>query len=120
MERENLNLATLFIFRFVLDKQNDIVNLHQDIQDLHFYPERLQGSYKQEWMTYVKKRVYELKLELTDDKAQELFNKLPDEKKQEFYQLSEIIEKAEQINNSDNINVIKTGVKAYIEQLLKL
>ncbi len=120
MEQENLNFATLFIFRFVLDKPNDIVNLHEDIQDLYFYPERLHGSYKQEWMTYVKKRAHELNYALTNDKAEELFKKLPAEKKQKFYELSEIIEKAEQINQSENINVIKTDVKAYIEQLLKL
>ena len=120
MKPGTLDITSLFIFRFVMDNKKDIVNLDQDIQELHFYPERLNGSYRNEWITYVKKRAYELKIPLTVSKATQILNELPEKDKKKFYELLDIIKKAELINDSDNINVIKTDVKAYIEKLLKL
>jgi glycosyltransferase involved in cell wall biosynthesis len=55
-----LNLPSLFVYRYLLDKPNDIVNLQKDIQDLPFFPERLNASYQDEWIVFCKKAVSKL------------------------------------------------------------
>lgn len=56
----DLNLPSLFVYRYLLDKPNDIVNLQKDIQDLPFFPERLNASYQDEWIIFCKKAVSKL------------------------------------------------------------
>jgi hypothetical protein len=58
----NLNLRNLFVFRYLLDDANDIVNLKKDIEDLPFFPERLTASYQDEWIVFCKKRISKLGL----------------------------------------------------------
>jgi hypothetical protein len=58
----NLNLRNLFVFRYLLDDDNDIVNLKKDIEDLPFFPERLTASYQDEWIVFCKKRISKLGL----------------------------------------------------------
>jgi hypothetical protein len=55
-----LKLPSLFVFRYWLDIPNDIVNLQKDIQDLPFFPERLNASYQDEWIIFCKKAVSKL------------------------------------------------------------
>jgi glycosyltransferase involved in cell wall biosynthesis len=56
----DLSLSSLFIYRYLLDQPNDIVNLQKDIQDLPFFPERLNASYQDEWIIFCKKAVSKL------------------------------------------------------------
>jgi len=58
----DLSLQSLFVFRYLLDQTNDIVNLQQDIEDLPFFPERLTASYQDEWIVFCKKTISKLKL----------------------------------------------------------
>jgi|GEM_PF-2893012 len=58
----DLNMRSLFVFRYLLDQANDIVNLQKDIQDLPFFPERLTASYRDEWIVFCKKTISKLGL----------------------------------------------------------
>jgi hypothetical protein len=58
----NLNMRSLFVFRYLLDQANDVVNLQKDIQDLPFFPERLTASYRDEWIVFCKKTISKLGL----------------------------------------------------------
>lgn len=53
----DLNLRSLFVFRYLFDEANDIVNLKKDIEDLPFFPERLSASYRDEWIVFCKKTI---------------------------------------------------------------
>ena len=120
MQNENLDLNTLFTLRFLLDVKNDIVNLKQDVLDLQYFPERLDGSYKQEWVTFIKRQCHKRNIELSQKTAQVRLNEISDDKIEEYQTLLTLVQQTENINNSENIKVIKTNVKAYIESLLKL
>lgn len=56
----DLSLPSLFVCRYWLDTPNDIVNLQKDIQDLPFFPERLNASYQDEWIIFCKKAISKL------------------------------------------------------------
>jgi hypothetical protein len=58
----DLSLPNLFILRYLLDQPNDIVNLQKDIEDLPFFPDRLNASYQDEWIIFCKKKVSKLGL----------------------------------------------------------
>lgn len=58
----DLNLRSLFVFRYLFDEANDIVNLKKDIEDLPFFPERLSASYRDEWIVFCKKTISKLGL----------------------------------------------------------
>ena len=58
----DLDLRNLFVFRYLLDEPNDIVNLKKDIEDLPFFPERLTASYQDEWLVFCKKTISKLGL----------------------------------------------------------
>lgn len=58
----DLSLRSLFVFRYLLDQANDVVNLKKDIEDLPFFPERLTASYQDEWIVFCKKTISKLRL----------------------------------------------------------
>jgi hypothetical protein len=58
----DLSLPNLFVLRYLLDQPNDIVNLQKDIEDLPFFPDRLNASYQDEWIIFCKKKVSKLGL----------------------------------------------------------
>lgn len=58
----DVNLPDLFVLRYLLDQPNDIVNLQKDIEDLPFFPDRLNASYQDEWIIFCKKKVSKLGL----------------------------------------------------------
>jgi len=60
--KTDLSLPNLFVLRYLLDQPNDIVNLQKDIEDLPFFPERLNASYQDEWIVFCKKTVSKLGL----------------------------------------------------------
>ncbi|WP_051275364.1 hypothetical protein [Aestuariibacter salexigens] len=45
--------------RLVLDEPDPVASIEQDLQDLFTYPERLQESYRHEWVAYVKRALAE-------------------------------------------------------------
>ncbi|MFQ3236109.1 MAG: hypothetical protein ACI9C4_001673 [Paraglaciecola sp.] len=65
--KADLGLPSLFVIRYWLDQPNDIVNLQKDIEDLRFFPERLNASYQDEWITFCKKTVSKLGLKDLSD-----------------------------------------------------
>ncbi len=113
-------LDTLFAYRFIFDDPKDLVNLDQDVKDLQGFPERLDGSYKQEWWTYVKRATARQKLDLNEFDLEEALSNLSSDDQERFNELLSHIERAESINSNDKVKVIKSPLKAYIESLIKL
>lgn len=110
----------MFTYRYVFDQKNDIVDLRQDVLDLAQFPERLTGSYSCEWEKYNRKAMYEKKIEAGDDKLKELLINLSFEKRKELEYLLCVVEKTILVLASSNIIVIKSELKSYIENLLKI
>jgi hypothetical protein len=117
---DNKHILTMFTYRYVFDQKNDIVDLRQDVLDLAQFPERLTGSYSCEWEKYNRKAMYEKKIEAGDDKLKELLINLSFEKRKELEYLLCVVEKTILVLASSNIIVIKSELKSYIENLLKI
>jgi hypothetical protein len=114
------NIYTVFAFRYIFDERNDVVDLRSDVRDLHQFPERLMGSYEAEWQKYIRKATSKLSIDLTEEHATTLVDSLPRFQQKELSEFLGIIDKTIIINTSPNIKVIKTGLKSYIEALLKV
>ena len=118
-EKVDLNdIETLFTLRYMLDDPSDIVDLGQDIEDLTSFPERLFGSYKFEWQTYIKKEAKKRKLIVDSIDLVEFIHQLPDSLKTDYLRMLELVQKSQIIANSSNVKVIKSPLKTYIEALL--
>lgn len=120
LKMDNKRIYTIFTYRYVLDKNNDIVDLTQDVLDLKQFPERLTGSYCFEWEKYNKKEMYKQKVGANTGELKRLVSNLPFEKQRELKYLLSIIEKTMLVLRSPNIIVIKSELKSYIENLLKI
>jgi len=117
---DNKNISTLFAYRYVLNNRNDIVDLRQDILDLRSFPERLFGSYRYEWDKYINKAMHEQGKEIDESALKQLIEKLSVNKQEELKDLLGILEETFVVVSSPNIIVIKSELKTYIENLLKL
>ena len=119
MDIDKCDLVTLFTFRYLLDKANDVVDLKQDVFDLQYFPERLHASYADEWRNYIKRRIMvDGKDPIDEQSISQIAEK--DEKHKEYEQLKSIVIMALKINESSNVQSIQSPLKHYIEQLLKL
>lgn len=118
-EKVDLNdIETLFTLRYILDNPSDIVDLSQDIKDLSGFPERLFGSYKSEWQTYIKKEAKKRKLVVESIDLVEFLHQLPDSLQTDYLSMLELVRKSQIIATSSNVKVIKSPLKTYIEALL--
>jgi hypothetical protein len=118
--KTELSVDVLFLYRYVYDDENDIVNLQQDVLDLEVFPERLEGSYIFEWQKYVRREAHKQNFKTSEESAKNLLSKLEKTRLTEYLKLQRIIEKAQQINQSKNVKVIKTPFRTYIESLLTI
>lgn len=117
---ETPDIYTIFTYRYLFDTKNDIVDLRADVYDLQHFPERLLSSYQAEWTKYNKKAAAKRGIDLNKREVSTLIENLSPEQQQELREFLNMIESAVAINESKNIKVIKTGLKAYIESLIKL
>ncbi|MFT5541806.1 MAG: hypothetical protein ACI97K_001850 [Glaciecola sp.] len=62
----SLDIQSILALRYLFDLPNDIVNLRKDVDDLTFFPERLNASYRDEWIIYIKKSIARLHLKDLD------------------------------------------------------
>ena len=118
------DITTLFLYRYLLDKPDPVHNLYKDIEDLKHFPERIDGSYRAEWTTYVKRQLHKLK-QLDKQQQQDFWSRLSQKMQQpqqdrDLCAALEQIQTSLKINASDKVSVIKIPVKTYIEQLIKL
>lgn len=116
---DNTDVLTLFAYRYLLDKSNDIVNLKQDVIDLQTFPERLFSSYKAEWTRYIKREL------ATKQTSQNLIHLniediLSSESQKEYAYLKGLVSMAIKIEATEKVKVIDTPLKVYINQLMKL
>lgn len=113
---DHTDLITLFTYRFLLDEKNDVANIEKDVLDLVHFPERLELSYRHEWTCYVKKA-------LANNRDRQLTANLSKFQETsptdlEYQTLREVVENAILLN-ADNVVVMKSPLKQYVENLLK-
>jgi hypothetical protein len=107
------------LYRFALDRDDDIVNLEQDVLDLQNFPERLEISYEAEWRSYVRRALFRL----STDEQNKLENNLAvllGGNNEHFNQLLNVLKTAIAVNNSTQVTVLNSPLKNYVQQLLKL
>jgi hypothetical protein len=114
------DIYTIFIYRYIFDRKNDIVDLRADVYDLQHFPERLMSSYQAEWKKYNKKAANERGIDIEQQDTSALIDTMRSDQQQELAEFLKIIENTITINESKNIKVIKTELKTYIETLIKL
>ncbi|MBT1451375.1 hypothetical protein KJ365_10850 [Glaciecola sp. XM2] len=119
LDLQQCDVLSLFLYRFALDRDDDIVNLEQDVLDLQNFPERLEVSYEAEWRSYVRRALFKL----SSDEQYQLEDKLTvllAGNNPHFNQLLNILKTAIAVNNSTQVTVLNSPLKNYVQQLLKL
>ncbi|MDT0582520.1 MULTISPECIES: hypothetical protein [Alteromonadaceae] len=121
---ESADILTLFAFRYILDEPHPVINLEQDLQDLNTWPERLEDSYRAEWTSYIKKRLHTIKAK--PEKEQSVFWRKHTElmsnrnNDQRFAEFANQILHIQSLASTDNITVLPTPLKRYLQRLLQL
>lgn len=128
IELAKFDICTLFIHRYILEKKplltapanatRQQIDLVQDVQDLQYFPERLEGSYKSEWLSDIVR--LSQGTSLSDDKLKRALGLLSTKEKEELSISLDLIQQAETITQSPKVKVIKTPLKSYIETLIKI
>lgn len=117
---DTIDIYTIVTYRYLFDKKDDIVKLSDDIRDLHHFPERLMGSYCDEWQKYIGRAAKQRSIKLSHQNAQLLVQNMSSEQQNELHVLLAIVEQTLTIIASPNIKVIKTNLKSFVESLLNL
>jgi len=119
---ETCDIQTLFMYRYALDKPIDTVDLTQDVRDLQYFPERLADSYEAEWLSYVKRELHAL--QSSDSQRHEMLlihlTKMQKGDDEIFNELIALINIAIKVNDSSDVAVLTTPLRAYVQQLLKV
>ncbi len=117
----------LLLLRVVLDQEKPGNNLRQDIYDLGIYPERLEGSYHDEWRTYIKRHLHKnafTDASLSDAEAlmtylQSIYESRLALIQEDFAEYDQIIERTILVNNSDNVMPIQHRLKNTLNMLMQ-
>lgn len=123
-ELESLDILTLFAYRYILDEPHPVINLEQDLQDLNTWPERLEDSYRAEWLSYIKKRLHTIKAK--PENEQSLFWQKhstlmsDDNNDQRFTAFANQITHIQSLASTDKVTVLPTPLKRYLERLLQI
>lgn len=112
----NLNIQSIFTLRYLFDVPNDIVNLQKDIEDLSDFPQRLNASYRDEWIRFIKKSIAQTKSK-DMNKADLAFPSSDDNAV--FSRMLEHVSLADKILNSSSVAVLKSERLRKIEKLIE-
>ena len=121
---ESADILTIFAFRYILDEPHPVINLEQDLQDLNAWPERLESSYRAEWLSFIKKRLHTVKALPEEEQGQfwqkheELMSK--ESSDQRFAAFAEQIARIQALASTEKVSVLPTPLKRYVQALLKL
>ena len=119
MHKNNNEIVTLFTYRYLLDEPQPPHDFKQDIEDLRVFPERLEISHVDEWRSYIRRYINRKKL--SDAELETLTKRLDiPEISEEFQYLKAILITALKINDSPEIKVINTPLKANLNKLIKM
>lgn len=119
MPLEDLDIYTLFAYRYLVDDSKDIVDLESDVKDLQIFPERLYDSYKAEWISYIKRQQAKdenLKIRLSNFD----FSHWEEFESTKYRRMLELVKRADAISGTDNVTVLQSPLTTYVNQLLKL
>lgn len=119
-----LSIDVLLALRLYYDSPTERVDIDKDIQELSEFPERLSGSYRAEWESFVKRQV--AKQILHDDATpvsdvietimadlERMYDGDP-----RFSRLLEQVRRAEAIEQSDKAKVFPTPLRRQLMALL--
>jgi hypothetical protein len=125
-----LSYRSLLLLRVALESPDDVTNIEQDITDLYLFPERLELSYKDEWLAYIKRALAhinisqdELQAIMNNDSSQNIdaakhFNQLITEADPKYQRLVYVLIEVEQLNSSSNISPLKTPLHRWLEWVI--
>lgn len=128
LDLKNVDMTLLFALRMVFDRARDIVNLDNDIKDLLIYPERLEGSYRDEWSTYISRAIakeVKIKVERDGTTSAEDYLSLIEEKVDNlvlsedarYQHLLSLVKQAQSVSNSKTVSVFPHPLKKQLEKL---
>ena len=125
-----LSLSSIFLLRVALQREQDVIDIEQDIMDLYLFPERLELSYPDEWLAYIKRSLAihqitlaELEAIMSDEprcndaKLAALHNKITKAKPQ-YTRLLKVITHIKLQNSSANITPIKTPLHKWLDWVI--
>ena len=125
-----LSYRSLLLLRVALESPDDVANIDHDIADLYLFPERLELSYKDEWLAYIKRALArinisqdELQAIMNNDSSQDMdaakkFNQLITEADSKYQRLVNVLTEVEQLNSSSNISPLKTPLHRWLEWVI--
>lgn len=121
-----VNLDVLFALRLLFDEPNDIVNIEQDINDLAHFPERLAGSYRAEWETYITRAIVKRfrgdNAPNVNDFITQTFNSVKHMMASDtrYHTLYSAIQTAQSVLSTSNTEVFNSPVRKQVFALLDL
>jgi hypothetical protein len=121
------NIEELLALRILFDDPKDIVDLDQDIKDLEFFPERLEASYRHEWVTFISRAIAKMckssseasENKLTDAIQQQMKN-VQSNDDQRYEQLMQFVALAQGIGQNGNVVSLPHPMRKKLEQFLML
>lgn len=125
LELDKLDIQDLFTYRFIFDDPKDLVDLEMDINDLSLYPDRINGSYKDEWCHYIKGSINRILAQQSLEKTESNIIALIEQRrsrlkdKADLYEaLHDKIVRAQAIKNEPKVTVLKTAVHQYLDRII--
>ena len=121
------NIEELLALRILFDDPKDIVDLDQDLKDLEFFPERLEASYRHEWVTFISRAIANVCRSSSEASENALTNAIQQQMKnvqnsddQRYEQLMHFVVLAQGIGDSDNVVSLPHPMRKKLEQFLML
>ena len=111
-------IIQLFVYRYLLDRPNDVVKIDKDIDDLVVYPERIVESYPAEWQCFVQSALRRHpEPQRVHEQAAVMLQRPGDFPG--YAAMYEKILRALKVYDANNVYVIKHPVRKAIERLIK-
>lgn len=126
----SLSYRSLLLLRVALESPDEVISIEKDIEDLYLFPERLELSYKDEWLAYIKRALAcinisqaELQSIMNNNAAVNIeaakhINQLITAADPQYQRLLNILTEVQQLNRSSNISPLKTPLHRWLEWVI--
>lgn len=122
---DNASMNFLLRLRIILDQSGS--QLESDIADLYGFPERLEGSYRDEWVSYIKKQLVQRAFNNSDySPARNLSHFMEQQYEQRgedinllYEKFSQTLKDIEHMQSTENVVLFKYSLKNSIESLMQ-
>tara|TARA_B100000519_G_scaffold168646_1_gene153439 strand:+ start:1495 stop:2016 length:522 start_codon:yes stop_codon:yes gene_type:complete len=119
-----LTLNVLLALRLMYDDVNDVVKLESDVEELNHFPERLSDSYRAEWESYVRRALVNEFKQHGDASPATFIASIMERveavqaSNPRYAALMPIIERAQQVNHTENTHLFPSPWRQQIMALL--